>query len=127
MSGYLGPLPVPQAAQRRQIATATAGQTTITTTGYTVGYLDLWMNGVKLVVGNDCAASDGSTIVLTTAATAGDVFEWISLNAVSVLTQNFKLPFYTTAGVSSPLTLNSSAQIPFFKANGTASNISVAV
>lgn len=127
MSGYLGPLPVPQAAQRRQIATATAGQTTITTTGYTVGYLDVFMNGVKLVVGNDFAASDGSTIVLTTAATAGDVFEWISLNAVSVFVQNFKLPFYNAAGTLLPLTLNSTLQIPFFKANGSASNISVAV
>lgn len=127
MSGYLGPQPVPQAVQKRQIVTATAGQTTINTTGYAVGYLDVWMNGVKLVAGNDFTATDGTSIVLASAASANDILEWVSLNSVSVVGQNLKLPFFTSAGSSAPVNLNSSSQIPFFKANGSASNISVAV
>jgi hypothetical protein len=127
MSGYLGPQPVPQTVQKRQLVTATAGQTTINTTGYSVGYLDLYHNGVRLVSGDDYTATDGASIVLSNAASAGDTLEWVSLNNVQVLDQRTRLPFFTAAGVSTSVTLNSGSQLPFFKANGSASNISVVV
>ena len=37
MAGYLGASPVPQTIQKKQSFTATASQTTFTTTGYTDG------------------------------------------------------------------------------------------
>jgi hypothetical protein len=53
--------------------TATSGQTTFTlTNAYTVGYVDVYLNGVKLVVDDDFTATNGTTVVLGTGATAGD-------------------------------------------------------
>lgn len=53
--------------------TATSGQTTFTVTNsYTVGYVDVYLNGVKLVNGDDYTATNGTTIVLTIGATTGD-------------------------------------------------------
>ena len=53
--------------------TATSGQTTFTlTNAYTVGYVDVYLNGVKLVVDDDFTATNGTTVVLGTGATTGD-------------------------------------------------------
>jgi hypothetical protein len=58
---------------------ATSNQTTFTTTsGYTPGYVDVYLNGVKLVASDDFTASTGSTIVLTTGASAGDSVEIVA-------------------------------------------------
>ena len=48
MSGYIGTQPVPQATQTRDVFTATSGQTSFATSGYTPNFLDVWLNGVKL-------------------------------------------------------------------------------
>jgi hypothetical protein len=59
--------------------TATEGQTTFATqSGYTVGYLDVFLNGVKIISGTDYTADDGINAVLTTAASAGDVIELVA-------------------------------------------------
>jgi hypothetical protein len=42
MSGYIGNVPVPQATQTRDNFTATASQTTFTTSGYTPGFVDVY-------------------------------------------------------------------------------------
>lgn len=56
--------------------TATAGQTSFTVSGgYVIGAVDVYRNGVKLVVGVDFLATDLSTVVLTNAASAGDTIE----------------------------------------------------
>lgn len=56
--------------------TATAGQTTFTVSGgYVIGAVDVYRNGVKLVIGLDFTATDLSTVVLTNAASAGDTIE----------------------------------------------------
>lgn len=73
MSGYIGNTPVPQGTQTRQSFTATAGQTSFATAGYTVGYLDVYLNGVLLTPVIDYAATNGSDIVLTSGATTGDI------------------------------------------------------
>ena len=58
---------------------ATSNQTTFTTTsGYTPGYVDVYLNGVKLVASDDFTASTGSTIVLATGASAGDSVEIVA-------------------------------------------------
>jgi|13_taG_2_1085334.scaffolds.fasta_scaffold03552_2 hypothetical protein len=58
----------------RNTYTATSGQTTFSAT-YDVGYVDVYLNGVKLLVGTDVTATSGSTVVLATGATAGDIID----------------------------------------------------
>ncbi len=62
------------ASQRVETAfTATSNQTAFTpTSGYTLGYCDVYQNGVKLVNGDDYTASDGVTVTLATGAASGD-------------------------------------------------------
>jgi len=55
----------------RQTYTATSGQTTFAVT-YDPGFVDVYLNGVKLISGTDFTATSGTSIVLTTGATAGD-------------------------------------------------------
>ena len=67
--------------------TATASQTTFTgaddnvnTLGYDAGFMDVYLNGVKLVSGvsNDYVATNGTSIVLNSGAAANDILEAIA-------------------------------------------------
>jgi hypothetical protein len=58
--------------------TATAGQTSFSVPSYTVGYIDVYRNGVRLV-STDFTATTGTTVVLANACTVGD----------SVVTESF--------------------------------------
>jgi hypothetical protein len=69
---YIGNIPVPDSTEHRQEFTATASQTTFTTSGYANGFVDVYLNGVKLAAA-DFTANDNSTVVLTSGASAGDV------------------------------------------------------
>ena len=89
MSGYIGTQPVPQATQTRQTFVATAAQTSFATGGYSVGYLDTFLNGVKLQDGVDYTATNGSDIVLTTGAALDDILEVVAYTAFEVLNQTF--------------------------------------
>jgi len=64
--------------------TATAGQTSFTIPSYTVGYVDVYRNGVYLPT-SDYTATTGTTVVLTNAATVGDTITTISFYVSSVL------------------------------------------
>jgi hypothetical protein len=64
--------------------TATAGQTTFSVPSYTVGYIDVYRNGV-LLGSADYTATSGTTVVLASGATAGDLVETISFFVSSVL------------------------------------------
>jgi len=71
----------PGVASQRVVTqfTATSNQTTfIPTSGYTIGYLDVFLNGVKLVSGDDYTASNGTTVVLAEGAAADDSVEVVS-------------------------------------------------
>jgi hypothetical protein len=57
--------------------TATAGQTSFSVPSYTVGYVDVYRNGVMLGSA-DYTATSGTTIVLASGASAGDLVEVIS-------------------------------------------------
>ena len=52
---------------------ATSGQTTFTAT-YTVGYVNVYLNGVMLAP-DDYTATNGTSIVLTTGAVVGDIVD----------------------------------------------------
>ena len=67
--------------------TATASQTTFTgaddntnTLAYDSGFMDVYLNGVKLVSGasNDYVATNGTSIVLNSGAASGDILEAIA-------------------------------------------------
>jgi len=58
--------------------TATSGQTSFSVPSYTVGYIDVYRNGVRLV-STDFTATTGTTVVLVNACTSGD----------SVVTESF--------------------------------------
>ena len=88
MSGYIGVQPVPQATQRREYFTATNGQTTFNTNGYTPNYIDVYMNGVKLSPA-DFTASNGSDVVLASGATTGDLVQVVSFTPFNVANQTF--------------------------------------
>ena len=84
MSGYIGNIPTPQATQTRDTFTATSGQTSFATSGYTPGFLDVFLNGVHLVNGTDYTASNGSDVVLTTGATTGDTLQVVAFTTFEV-------------------------------------------
>jgi len=96
--------------------TATAGQTTFSVPSYTVGYIDVYRNGVRLGTA-DYTASNGTTVILAAAATAGDLVATESFYVSSVLNA---LPA-TGGSLSGQLTINSpTGQKPFVaQVNGT--------
>ena len=63
------------------ITTATNGQTTFSFS-YSVGFLDVFVNGVKLTA-SEYIANNGSSIVLTSPAFANDIVEYIGYNTIS--------------------------------------------
>jgi hypothetical protein len=66
--------------------TATAGQTSFSVPSYTVGYIDVFRNGVRLVNnGADFVATTGTTVVLNNACTVGDSVVTESFYVSSVL------------------------------------------
>lgn len=64
--------------------TATAGQTTFTIPSYTVGFLNVFQNG-NLLGSADYTATTGTTVVLATGATVGDLLTFESFSVSSVL------------------------------------------
>ena len=65
---------------------ATEGQTAVTVSAnYTEGFVDVYLNGVRLITGTDYTQTNASTITLASGATAGDEIEtvaWKSLGDV---------------------------------------------
>ena len=64
--------------------TATAGQTSFSVPSYTIGYIDVYRNGVRLV-STDFTATTGTTVVLANACTSGDAVVTESFYVSSVL------------------------------------------
>ena len=58
---------------------ATQSQTTITGLTYSVGYVDVYLNGSKLD-STEFTATNGTSVVLTTGASANDVIEIVAQN-----------------------------------------------
>ena len=67
----------------RQEYTATSGQTTFAAT-YDVGFVDVYLNGSRLVPTTDFTATNGATVILTTGATTGDNVSIIAYGAFNV-------------------------------------------
>jgi len=80
---YIGNIPVPQATQTRDNFTATEGQTSFATSGYSPGYVDVYLNGIHLDP-SDYTATDGNAVVLSSGATSGDVVSVIAFSTFTV-------------------------------------------
>jgi hypothetical protein len=79
-------------ATRYATTAVSNGQTTFTVTGgYKIGFVDVYLNGIKLNIPSDVLAADGSTIVMQSAIVeTGDIIEVIGIG-----------PEFTPAGVVS--------------------------
>ena len=71
--------------------TASAAQTTFTgsddngnTLAYDAGFIDVYLNGVKLVNGTDVTVTSGTSVVLATGATAGDIIDLVGFGTFNV-------------------------------------------
>jgi hypothetical protein len=113
------PAPFSTSTYTRTSFTATGGQTTFTVS-YTAGFLQVYLNGVFLN-GTDFTATNGSTVVLATGATAGDIVETIAYSISSI----------GTASIATNIAGGAASQIPYqagldttaFIPNGTAGQI----
>jgi len=63
--------------------TATAGQTSFNAT-YDAGYVDVYLNGVKLITGTDFTATNGSTVVLATGAALNDTVDIVAYGTFNI-------------------------------------------
>ena len=121
MSGYIGSTPVPQATQHRESFTATAGQTSFATAGYTAQFVDVYLNGVHLSPA-DVTATNGSDVVLA-ACLVNDIVDVISYSAFEVNAQTFT----GTTTLDGAVVINeSSADVDFrVESNGNANMLFV--
>ena len=122
MAGYLGSTPVPQATQHRESFTATSGQTTFASAGYTAGFVDVYLNGSHLSPA-DFTATNGSDVVLASGASADDVCDIISHSAFELNAQTFT----GTTTLDGAVVINeSSADVDFrVESNGQANMLVV--
>jgi hypothetical protein len=72
-----------------------------TVTGtYTVGYLDVYQNGVRLTSGTDFTATTGTTFTLTTPANLSDEIESIGYKVSLIVTTQGQLDNLNVTGIS---------------------------
>ena len=85
-NGYIGRSPGDAAVIVARESFAPGAATTDFTfaSGYTVGYIDCYLNGSRLVYGTDYTASNGTTVGLTSFAQSGDILELIAYKAFNV-------------------------------------------
>ena len=88
--GYIGNQPdaSPVIVARQYLnATGSVGVVTFTS-GYTPGYFDVYLNGVKLQDAVDYTATDGRVVNFITNATTGDVVEMVAYKAFTIGASN---------------------------------------
>ena len=86
-SGYIGRAPGDSSVTvARQTFSPTGVTTDFTfTSGYVVGYFDIFINGVKMIEGSDYTSTDGSTFsILNGGAVSGDVIEGVAYKAFNL-------------------------------------------
>ena len=128
--GYIGRNPGDSSVViSRQSFTASGITTDFTfASGYTVGYFDLYINGVKLVEGSDYTASDSATFtVLNGGAQNGDVLEGVAYKAFSLGDTYTSRVGIQSAGIAigNAETLNFVGTGNTFRVNGTTIDVSI--
>jgi hypothetical protein len=92
------------------------------TLGYDAGFLDVYLNGIRLVNGSDFTASSGSSIVLTTGASASDILEVVAFGTFQLA--NFSINDandVSTAGITDGQVLTWNASSSTFQAGNASS------
>ena len=109
-TGYIGRNPGDSSVTiARQTFTPTSDTTSFTfDSGYTVGLLDVYLNGAKLIDATDYDANTGSTVGLTSAAQNGDVVEIVAYKAFNLAQVNSASGNFT---VGSKLSVGSTATL----------------
>jgi hypothetical protein len=69
--------------QNREVYTATAGQT-VFAVAYAAPFVDVWLNGVKLVSGVDFTALNGTSVTLTVGAALNDTVDIIAYGVFTI-------------------------------------------
>ena len=122
---------VATASYTRTAFTATASQTTFTVT-YTVGYIEVFLNGV-LLNASDYTATNGTSVVLAVGATVGSIVEFIAYNTVAVgavAGSNTQVQYNNggALGASSAFTFTGNdLNIPFGTSNSATSSAKIAL
>lgn len=70
----------------RTLYTATSGQTAFNVT-YDIGYVDVFLNGIKILLGTEFTATNGTSITLATGATTGDLIEILAHSTYNTIVQ----------------------------------------
>ena len=85
--GYLGRDPSNSFVRIARQSNTVSGVTTTFTfsSGYEVGYIDVYLNGSKLVVGSEYTALDAQTITLTPPAQGGDTIEFVAYKSFNLI------------------------------------------
>lgn len=103
---YLGIPPFGRTVRTVTESIATAGQTTFYPNGgYAIGYVDVSINGITLLT-TDYTATDGSSVVLNSAAAVNDEVKFTSYTVGLIPTSSL------------PITLNSGSTASVSVANG---------
>ena len=110
-NGYIGRAPGDSSViVARQTFQPTGVQTDFTfSSGYDPGYLDVYLNGSRLIVASDYTATDGSVVGLTSYAENGDVLEFVAykafnLGSVNNAAGNFDVGVDLTVGNDTTIT-----------------------
>ena len=88
-NGYIGRAPSDSSVTVARQTFSPTGVTTDFTfaSGYTSGYFDVFINGVKMIEGSDYTSTDGSTFsILNGGADSGDVIEGVAYKAFNAAT-----------------------------------------
>lgn len=125
--GYVGNQPdASSVIIARQVFNATSAVGVVTfTAGYNPGYLDVYLNGVRLLDPGDYSASDGKTIVLTTNTNNGDVIEAVAYKALNISTSQIGINSGGTLIKNNVDTLNFIGAGNTFKVSGTTVDIAI--
>lgn len=96
---------------QRATFTATAGQTTFSV-AYDAGFVDVYLNGIKLIVGTDFTATNGTSIVLASGAAVNDTVDVVAYGTFTLA--NLTLNDLTDVSTGTPvngqvLTFNSTS------------------
>ena len=107
-NGYIGRAPGDSSVTvARQVFSPTGVQTNFTfASGYVPGYLDVYLNGAKLIVAQDFTATDGSVVGLTSFAQSGDVVEAVAFKAFNAAAVTQAADFTVTGNQTNNGTLS---------------------
>lgn len=102
---YIGQEPG-KGRSERFVYTASGSETSVSTSdsgapiSYTVGQLDVYLNGVKLINGTDFTATDGSSIGSLSALASNDVLEVVTQHTFSTVDNSNRFMNYNESSIT---------------------------